>query len=270
MECTAHYWDIGSSSEGIALAHCYRCPAWQYQAVDPTRENIEKANKLNEEQGFPLVAISKSALKALDNPDPIGEDEGIVPETSPEKIKGANMTMTEVPQKPVGHNIKAIHKFYEANRESILKDLKTLGKDATLTRWKMSRNAFNHLIASSGIVVTGKRHYNKQNRLTKSFSEREKDKEVMIEDYNNMPLMDFYKKHHISSNLWARLKKEWGIKGKNARKTVSSETNDPVIGIKRPAGPIFTLPGWNEAWGDLVKVEWLKTVATLAANWGWK
>ena len=42
----------------------------------------------------------------------------------------------------------------------------------------------------------------------------EKDKEAIIADYKSMKLLDLYKKWHLNSGKWKKLKKEWNVPGK--------------------------------------------------------
>ena len=54
----------------------------------------------------------------------------------------------------------------------------------------------------------------KRKQLPKYF---EQHKEAILADYNSMKLKDFYKRWSISTTGWTKLKKDWGVQGKNKK-----------------------------------------------------
>ncbi|MDD5081744.1 MAG: hypothetical protein PHU08_00080 [Dehalococcoidales bacterium] len=115
-----------------------------------------------------------------------------------------------------------------------------------------------------------------------------------------MRLVDFLSRWHISTGMWGPLREQLGLKRKSNRiYSPREEVRQQKRGGQRKTGPappepapvkprpdmtvgelgaalaeqglrpvfsvvpVLQLPAWNEAWGDSVKTEWLRTVAAL-------
>jgi len=56
----------------------------------------------------------------------------------------------------------------------------------------------------------------------------EADKEAILDDYQDLTLKEFYAKQQFCSNTWTKLKKKWGVKGKNQRKSKPAGNPDTL------------------------------------------
>jgi len=103
------------------------------------------------------------------------------------------------------------------------------------------------------------------------------NKEAMIEDYQTMKVVAFFKKWHIATTTWAKLKRGWGVTGKGHRggwtaisnrkantEAMQQVLDEPIPEIVKPRFPLF--PSWNESWSDTVKLAWFRTYQELSAN----
>ena len=97
----------------------------------------------------------------------------------------------------------------------------------------------------------------------------EDNKEAICNDYQRLKLKDFFLKWHLGAGIWTNLKRTWGVKGKQHRKSNSKniaqpreqKQTHPDRGITTPELPPF--PAFDKEWPVLTQIEWLKTYREL-------
>ncbi|MBA7697028.1 hypothetical protein ES703_105686 [subsurface metagenome] len=87
------------------------------------------------------------------------------------------------------------------------------------------------------------------------------NKDLILIDYYALTLGEFFKKWHLSTKNWMKLKKEWKVtpKGLERRTKVKLE---PPVSIS-PTQSLPPLPPFDNNWTSMVKIEWLKTYKEL-------
>ena len=121
-------------------------------------------------------------------------------------------------------------------------------------------------IAQNEPVAT-KRKY----RARKPLRDFEADKEAIVEDYDTMPLKEFYAKQCLGPRSWTKLKKKWGVNGLSPRKAKSvpdTEVAHPVVGPTRTytvkaAGELPAFPEFSDTLPMLTQIAWLETYKAL-------
>jgi len=112
------------------------------------------------------------------------------------------------------------------------------------------------------------------------------EKTEILRDYYGLSLKAFYAKQHLEPNKWGQLKKRWAVKGKAPHRVhkVNRKADHPLredtlptylcpycetnwsqaaalikhLEVVHYVPSKMTLPPWNEAWGDAVKIKWLE------------
>lgn len=92
----------------------------------------------------------------------------------------------------------------------------------------------------------------------KSIESHDQDKEKMIRDYFEMRLLDFLRKWHISSQIWLKLKRRWGVPRKGYYPQRAHQGRTSKSGPKLPEFPPF-----NDSWAPEVQAEWFRTYRAL-------
>jgi len=103
----------------------------------------------------------------------------------------------------------------------------------------------------------------------------EKNKEAILQDYQNLKLAEFYAKWQMGPASWTKLKREWKVLGKMPRKsTLRTEKQREQIAPpsikeinsalkKQGANYLPAFPIFNEQWSDFVKISWFGTYRAL-------
>ena len=90
----------------------------------------------------------------------------------------------------------------------------------------------------------------------------------MLENYYSMKLAEFFKRWHISSDKWQKLKKLWGLEGK--RKKTKPEKSPSATKVDKGKRVIFlgtfvvekasvlsAFPAFDKEWSEPVQLRWL-------------
>ncbi len=282
----AHHWQLRNEEHGITRQEC-SCGAVKFIVSDygylKEPEILKRITSLNETMGK-------------------GGDMTLHQETGDIQVeKPAATGQSPIPPKPKGEkgNIesnKIVAKYYEDNKTAILKDLAELGKKEMLKRWNIQAGTWRQkkgLAERWGIPV-------ERRKDRAGAGEYDKNKESIIQDYEQLRLLDFLKKWHISSQTWLKLKKQWQITGKS-KPSAETETKPPertnlsphapvppmdlteerknkdktaespqpvglqVIVVRIPAeSNLPPMPVYNDAWPEAVQLKWLETYRELA------
>jgi len=92
----------------------------------------------------------------------------------------------------------------------------------------------------------------------------ENNKDAILADYRSMRLRDFFKRWHLSSTSWTRLKPKWNVKGKHGNRSKKAtrhmETVKVPVNVEDSLPP---LPAFSNSWPEAVQIEWLRTYTKL-------
>lgn len=86
----------------------------------------------------------------------------------------------------------------------------------------------------------------------------ESNKETVLADYHLMNLKDFFRKWHLSTQYWIKLKKQWRVVGKHSGNPIAS-----VSVLVNAEDSLPPLPAFSDKWTETVQVEWLRTYREL-------
>lgn len=117
----------------------------------------------------------------------------------------------------------------------------------------------------------------------KLYAYHEENKESIIADYRSMKIIDFFRKWHISSVTWLKLKAKWNLTSntqlhsaqKRLEKPLETPTKEPIgripamgaiTGLAALIHPLNTLPpfpAFRDEWSEAVQVKWLGVYSNL-------
>jgi len=236
--CQVHRWFVPAGDDGIALASCFNCRVQQYQPTDGTRESAIRANEMNEANKYPLLTVSSkrdySTIKHAGDLKPPEEVRMVQNTGSPRIVQNTNSPQAENSidkRKGQGHlsnftKNRGARERYDAIAQQVIDDAVRLGS------WIASCRLHNIPTGS----VTG--------------------------------LVRHWRKHGLAIPLVKHIKKAATIARRKSPQSAPVSPNQPqrAPSSTTPTPSSTTLPSWNEAWGDNVKIEWLKTLALVGKN----
>lgn len=137
---TAHHWQLSHIGHGISRGTCSCGAVKYYPDILGDIELQRRADNLNQEQGVIKVHEEEKVMAAIEIETP-----GISQE----------IKLPEVPQKPLGRGLR-ITKYYEKNKEQILTELQTVGRDKTCEHWGIRKAMLRQLLRRWGGVLPSK------------------------------------------------------------------------------------------------------------------
>lgn len=279
-----HKFDIENYEDGVSIGICACGAVRYYPAYYSSPEILKRVNELNRTAGNLVVEMNNKKPGTAQTVPEKGE-EFMVARIQPKnkeledvinKVENGGGDATQlktlldglppVPERPVWHGRKDAMKvasYYKANKKQILKEIESLGEDATRERWNIPKTSWRQLV----LRWTNKSINKKSHHKTKVAKSTESPRTAV-------PLIET--KGKTSTQIHAEIEKNKDkIIELMAKHGIGGSL--PLIGIsdtaltdaRRRWGMIDSkhhgvqLPPFNDNWTEAVQIQWLKTYEAL-------
>ena len=198
---------------------------------------------------------------------PLLEDrtDEIINELTSGATKPAENIQVNIPPRPSKR--KDIWKYFDSNKDQILKDYEDLKLMEFYERWRLNSNVW--LKIKKRWNFTGKAP-RKQNPQTGPDLERvlSLNREAIIADYHRIGEEKTLNKWGIPPEKWAEIKGKWGILGEPVKAELSTEKPENVsenidyinigkLEVKLIDSGLPSFPAFSNDWTEAVQLRWI-------------